>query len=385
MYMNEKSRILRNKTELLCKGLCLDEDLINHYKQQGINVEFGRKGGAGPLGGRYFLLENKNILVNVALWDKAEKTNLILSEKDGDFFSIINRDTGNKYASIKLIDHPKYYSTKYKTSDGTPMKKIALVHGIDCLATTVYQKCKYWECGKACKFCGIELSLTYDTTILEKSAKQIAEVITVAKKEGRCSHMTLTSGTEDSEDKGAIRYINILKGLKKRHPDIPLHVQIEPLENLEYIKKLKQAGADTIGIHIEILEEKIRKEITPGKAQIPYECFENNWKHAIKVFGKNQVESFILTGFGQPHVSFMKKVEKLIQLGVIPFITPVRAIPSKEKKTPSPKYEKLDKIYQKTAEFMIKYNMNPLENKAGCVRCGGCSAISDYYDFFANR
>lgn len=383
--MNEKNQILRNKTELLCKGLYLDEDLIKHYKQQGINLEFGRKGGAGPLGGRYFLLEDKNTLINVALWDKPKKTNLILSKKEGDFFSIIDRETGKNYASIKLIDHPKYYSPEYKTSDGVPMKKIALVHGIDCLATTVYQKCKYWECGQACKFCGIELSLTYDTTIIEKSAKQIAEVMTVAKKEGRCSHMTLTSGTEESEDKGAIRYINVLKGLKKRHPDIPLHVQIEPLESLEYINKLKQAGADTIGIHIELLNEKLRREITPGKAQISYECFVNSWKRALDVFGKNQVESFILTGFGQHHVSFMEKVEELIQLGVIPFITPVRAIPSKEKKAPPTNYEKLEKIYQKTAKLMIKYNMNPLENKAGCVRCGGCSAISDYYKFFAKR
>ncbi|MFX1586347.1 MAG: hypothetical protein ACFFDL_17560, partial [Promethearchaeota archaeon] len=51
------------KTELLCKGLYLDEDLINHYKKQGIEIDFGRKGGAGPLGGRYFLFEN-GVLTN---------------------------------------------------------------------------------------------------------------------------------------------------------------------------------------------------------------------------------------------------------------------------------------------------------------------------------
>jgi radical SAM protein (TIGR04043 family) len=379
--MTDINSHLKQKTELLCKGLYLDKNLIEHYKKQGIHLDFGRKGGAGPLGGRYFLLEEKSTLVNVALWDNPERTNLTLSRKKGEFFTVENRITSQEWASVKLIDHPKYYSPEYKTSDGIPMRKIALVHGLDCLATTVYQKCKYWACGEACKFCGIELSLTYDTTILEKSAKQIAEVMTVAKKEGRCSHMTLTSGTEESEDKGAIRYMNILKGLKQRHPDIPLHIQIEPLKNLEYLERLKEAGADTIGIHIELLNEESRKQITPGKAGIPYKEFVKSWKKAIKIFGHNQVESFILTGFGQPYETFMNKIEEVIKIGVIPFITPVRAVPSKEKKTPPTDYQKLHKIYQNTARLMLKYNMNPLENKAGCVRCGGCSAITDYYKF----
>jgi len=379
--MTQLNPILRKKTELLCKGLYLDQNLINHYKRQGINLDFGRKGGAGPLGGRYFLLEDRETLVNVALWDKSEKSNLILSEKKGDFFEIINRDTKKHYASVILIEDPKYYSPEYKTSDGIPMRKIALVHGTDCLATTVYQKCKYWACGEACKFCGIELSLKYDTTVLEKTAKQIAEVITVAKNEGRCSHMTLTSGTEETEDKGAMRYIDVLKGLKNRHLDIPLHIQIEPLKDLDYIKRFKNSGADTIGIHIELLDETLRKEITPGKYKIPYECFLRNWKYAVEVFGKNQVETFILTGFGGSDTDFKKRIEEIIKIGVIPFITPVRAIPSKEKGTPPTNYKELIKIYQYVSKLMLKYKLNPLENKAGCVRCGGCSAISDYYKF----
>ncbi|TFF92478.1 MAG: radical SAM protein [Promethearchaeota archaeon] len=379
--MREINSILRQKTELLCKGLYLDQDLINHYKKQGIDLDFGRKGGAGPLGGRYFLLEDKETLVNVALWDKPEKSNLILSRKKGDFFEVLNRDTHKHYASVILIENPKYYSPEYKTSDGIPMKKIALVHGTDCLATTVYQKCKYWACGEACKFCGIELSLKYDTTTIEKSAQQISEVITVAKKEGRCSHMTLTSGTEDTKDKGAMRYMNILTGIKNRHPDIPLHIQIEPMKNLEYIKILKNSGADTIGIHIELLDETLREEITPGKYRIPYKCFLDNWKYAVKVFGKNQVETFILTGFGGSDKIFKKRIKEIIKLGVIPFITPVRAIPSKKKGTPPTNYKELVKIYQWVSKLMLRYKLNPLKNKAGCVRCGGCSAISDYYKF----
>ena len=46
--------VLKKKTELLCKGVYLDKNLINHYQSQGLDIDFGRQGGAGPSGGRYF-------------------------------------------------------------------------------------------------------------------------------------------------------------------------------------------------------------------------------------------------------------------------------------------------------------------------------------------
>ncbi len=374
--MIDAETTLIQKSELLCKGLYLDKKLMTKYKEQGIEIDFGRRGGAGPLGGRYFILEDNKTLVNVALWDSKEKTSLLLGEKKGNFFKVYDSRSNRVFGNLKLVENPKFYSLK--TTDGLEMRKIALVHGINCLASTIYQKCVYWACGEPCTFCGIELSLQYDTTIEEKNAKQMSEVITAAKKEGRCSHMTLTSGTDENIDKGANRYIELLNGIKMNHPEIPLHVQIEALEDLSYINKLKEAGADSIGIHIEVLGESLREEITPGKFNISYETFEKNWKHAIQIFGKNQVSSYILTGFGESKVDFIKNVENVISFGVIPYITPVRSIPGK-KELPITNYSELIEIYMETAKLMKEYGVNPLENKAGCVKCGGCSAIKEAY------
>ena len=374
--MMDSETVLKQKTELLCKGLYLDNELITQYQEQGIQIDFGRKGGAGPLGGRYFILEDRKTLVNVALWNDKNKTSLVLKEKKGDFFEVNDNNNNQFFGNLKLVENPKFY--ELKTTDGINMNKIALVHGVNCLASTIYQKCIYWACGEPCKFCGIELSLQYDTTIEEKTAKQMSEVIFVAKKEGRCSHMTLTSGTDENIDKGAKRYIELLKGVKKDHPNLPLHVQIEALEDMSYIDQLKEAGADTIGIHIEVLDNKLRKEITPGKFSISYELYEKNWKHAIDIFGENQVSSYILTGFGEFKADFISKVEKVISLGVIPYITPVRSIPGK-KSLPITNHEDLLAIYKNSGKLMREYGVNPLKNKAGCVRCGGCSAIKEAY------
>ncbi|MDX1797711.1 MAG: hypothetical protein R3255_03590 [Candidatus Lokiarchaeia archaeon] len=374
--MIDAKTALIQKTELLCKGLYLDKELFNKYNEQGIEIDFGRKGGAGPLGGRYFILEDNSTLVNVALWNNQEKTNLVLGEKKGEYFKIYDSINDRSFANLKLVKNPRFYTQK--TSDGIDMKKIALVHGMDCLASTIYQKCVYWACGEPCAFCGIELSLQYDTTIEEKNATQMSEVITAAKKEGRCSHMTLTSGTDEKIDKGANRYIELLKGIKINHPDIPVHVQIEALDDLNYINKLKEAGADSIGIHIEVLDESLRREITPGKSSISYEIFEKNWRQAIEVFGKNQVSSYMLTGFGESKEKFLKDLENVIAIGVIPYITPVRSIPGK-KELPTTNYNELLEIYTIAAKLMKQYDVNPLKNKAGCVKCGGCSAIKEAY------
>ncbi|MFX1501641.1 MAG: radical SAM protein, partial [Promethearchaeota archaeon] len=354
----------------------LDSNLITEYKEQGIHIDFGRKGGAGPLGGRYFILEDGRTLVNVALWNDKKKSSLALKVKNKNSFEVYDLSNGQLFGNLTLVRNPKFY--ELKTSDGINMNRIALVHGVDCLASTIYQKCIYWACGEPCKFCGIELSLQYDTTIEEKKPKQMLEVISAAKNEGRCSHMTLTSGTDENIDKGANRYIELLKNIRSIYPALPLHVQVEALEDMSYIDKLKKAGADTIGIHIEVLNDTLRKEITPGKSSLSFELYKMNWKHAIDIFGKNQVSSYVLTGFGESKFEFIKDVEKLISLGVIPYITPVRAIPSKTD-LPTTNYHDLLEIYRKSGKLMREYGVNPLNNKAGCVRCGGCSAINEAY------
>jgi biotin synthase-related radical SAM superfamily protein len=207
----------------------------------------------------------------------------------------------------------------------------------------------------------------------------MSEVVTQAKKEGRCSHMTLTSGTSAELDKGAQRYIDIVEKLKEDHPDVALHIQIEPIEDLSLYEEFHNAGVDTIGIHIEILDDIIRNIITPGKAHIPYDDFVKCWKSAVDVFGTSQVETFILTGFGESPKDFRNRLEELVKIGVVPYITPVRAIPNSKKRLPKMSYNTLLEIYNMAAKMMKKYNVNPLIHKAGCVRCGGCSAIAEAY------
>ncbi len=375
--MLKLKRILEIKTELLCKGVNLDERFIDKYKSKGIPFKEGRKGGAGPLGGRYFAFDDNKTILNVPLWHNNKETNFVLkNEKDG-YFEIFDKSKNSVFVKLRLIPYPNYY--KITTTDDILMEKIALIHGLDCLATTIYQRCCYWENGSKCQFCGIELSLARGDTIEEKTSKQLIEVINAVKIEGKFKHLLLTTGTTSSIDKGVLKYINILEDIKNKFPDIPIHVQIEAVDNLEYISMLKEAGADTLGIHIEILDDSIRKVICPGKSKTSYEVYEKNWIHALEIFGKDQVDSFILIGFGEPTEEFWNKLEKMIKLGVIPHITPVRPVPQSKFKAPICNPLILLNIFEYSAKLMKKFNVNPLNNKAGCVRCGACSGIIEAY------
>ncbi len=381
--MADLKNIFEIKTELLCNGINLDKKFLNTYKSKGIPFEEGRRGGAGPLGGRYFVFEDKKTIVNVPLWHNNKNTNLILKSEHNNYFEIFDKSKNSTFANLELVPPPNYYNLT--TDDGIPMKKIALIHGIDCLATTIYQRCCYWDSGTQCQFCGIELSLTSGDTIEEKTSKQLIEVIKAGKKENRCNHLTLTSGTTPTVDKGVAKYVKIVKEIKKEFPNTPIHVQIEAVDNQAYINMLREAGADTIGIHIEILDDSLRKIVCPGKSETSYEVYEKNWIHAIEVFGRDQVSSYILIGYGESPEVFLEKLEGITKIGVIPYIAPVRSILKTTRIIPITAYLDLLQIYIHAAKLMKKYDVNPLNNKAGCVRCGGCSAISEAYQYIVGK
>jgi len=359
-----KVNLLRLKVELLCNGGKLSA-----------KIDKGRKAGAGPAGGRYIVLPG-GYCVNTAFWGNfAEESPWELTERNGAFFLMRKGEKTVEEVPAEVVPYPNFYSKT--TSDGTPMWKVALLHGTDCLTTTVYQKCDYWKLGKKCKFCGIELSLTSGATIPVKKPRQFREVVEAATEEGVCSHITLTTGTTASPDRGSTLLAEVVREVKS-HRKIPIHVQVEPPEEDKYLEMLADAGADTIGIHIETFDRRVLEEVCPGKAETKLERYFEAWKRSIELFGEEQVSSFIIAGLGEGDESILRGAEELARIGVIPYLVPLRPIVGTEfenKRPPSPK--RMISLYKHVAETLRTYGVNPGRNKAGCVRCGACSAIKE--------
>jgi len=337
-------------------------------------IEKGRRGGAGPAAGKSLIFGNT--VANVPTWGWFTEGTPFHIAKEGDDFWIFEGD--QKIIKVRFPKTPDFYSKN--TTDGVSMKKVALLHGVSCLASTVCQRCIYYGTPKACSFCGIGLSLKLGDTIEEKTPQQLAEVAAAAKEEGAVNHVTLTSGTLRGKNKGVERQLMAAKAIKEA-AGLPVHVQMEPLSDMSIIEEMPSWGVDTLGIHIESLDDKILEKHTPIKARLGFDSFMRNWEKALDVLGKNQVDTFIIAGLGEDINKTLDRIKIIAELGVYPFIVPLRPIPGTplEKERPPSKGHMLA-LLESAAEIVRDAGLDWKKSKAGCLRCRACSPLPDVVD-----
>ena len=365
----DKEDALRLKLRLLLEGAVLGDE----YSK-------GRSGGAGPVGGRYFLLPNgKPCGIPIREGKVAERFQSARLEPT-DNPGIWMYD-GN--IELEVIPAAKFQDRT--TADGIPFRKLALLHGQDCLATTVYQNCRYWSEGSQCKFCTIPSSYKSGATPLEKNPSQLAEVTKAAEEDGLVDNILLTTGTTDSPDLGSSRLAQVVKGIREVS-ELPIAVQFEPPEDLGFIDQIYEAGARAIGIHIESMDDDIRKEMCPGKHTYgSQEMYWRAWKHAVGLFGKGNVSTFILHGFGEDLGETLEAVEKIAEIGVMPIVAPIRPAPGSQLVDYTPTYvghlEESLEFYKGIGRVLCESNLNPSMAVGSCSKCGGCTPIQEAYDW----
>lgn len=330
----------------------------------------GRKGGAGPSEGITIFVGEENIPLNVPHYSEYVRHSPYQLVSDNGRHRITKGgvDTGIR---VKIPEKPAYYSLK--TSTDKEMWKIALFHGKDCIGTTLFQSCVFWRKSRGCKFCSIGLSLEKRKTTSVKLPDEIYEVSVAAKELDGAEHITITTGTQKDRIKEIRALISTSSMAKKA--GLSVHVQIAPLEDEGLILQLREAGVDTIGVHIESPDEKVMRSVCPWKSEF-ISLYYRNWKYAVEVFGKGQVQSFIVLGLGERKEKLYDGIRKMCEMGVIPYPVPLRPVPGTPLQSllpPSPEY--LVEVYTFTVEEMKKCGLTTRNFKAGCVRCGACSLI----------
>lgn len=351
--MAKKDFIRDLKIDLLSKGVRISSE------------NKGRKGGAGPAGSKNIIFEDT--VANVPTFAQFVENSPYSLDINGDK-GVLNK-FGERVIDVK-IPQPSFY--KLQTREGIPYNKIALLHGADCLATTVVQHCVYWDTPLRCRFCGIELSK--GSTLDIKKPEEIAEVAEAAKRLDGVTHVTLTIGTLKEGDE--IEILGKCANAIKKSADIPVHVQFEPLKDFRRMEDLYSKGVDTVGIHIESFDKDVLKRVAPAKAKIGFDRYLKALEYAVNVFGENQVSSFIIIGLGENDESVIEGCMNLAGMGVYPFVVPISPIPGSymEDAVP-PSFERMKRIYESVAYILNKENLSWKNNKAGCVRCRACSAL----------
>lgn len=334
-----------------------------------------RRGGAGPSDHKAVTIDGHTVMIPVhtaSSWSSP----FIASSAGVDGVSRLTRD-GATVGTISFPRQPRFY--KLQTLDGIPYSKIATLHGADVLATTVLQSCiRYESRRKTCKFCAIGQSLAAGRTILRKTPAQLAEVARAAVLLDGVKHMVMTTGTPNATDRGAQILCESAFAIKNA-VDLPIQAQCEPPDDDKWFNRMKDAGVDSLGMHLEVVTPAVRERIMPGKASVSLERYFSAFDAAVRVFGHGQVSTYILAGLGDSGEDILRICERLVAIGVYPFVVPfvpIAGTPLEDHLAPSPEF--MRGVLSPLADLLAAGGLRSADIKAGCGRCGACSSLSTY-------
>jgi len=353
--------------------------LITELQTKGLRVQHhgpgqvSRRGGAGPSDHQAVTIDGMTVMVPIytqSAWTSP------FSVEAGEAGHTLLQDR-IPVTDITFADTPRFYDLK--TDDGIPYSHIATLHSKDVLATTVLQNCiRYESRRKACKFCSIGQSLQAGRTIAYKTPEQLAEVAKAAVELDGVQHMVMTTGTPATSDRGAAVLCESARAIRKA-VDIPIQAQCEPPNDPSWYSRLKAAGVDTLGMHLEVVTPEQRKDLMPGKSEITIEQYMAAFREAVAVFGRGQVSTYILAGLGDSKDAILDTCDELIGIGVYPFVVPfvpISGTPLED--IPPPSSQFMESILAPLGKRLRTAGLLSSDIKAGCGRCGACSTLSKY-------
>jgi radical SAM protein (TIGR04043 family) len=283
-------------------------------------------------------------------------------------------DTG---LGIEPVRRPAFYDLE--TADGVSYEKIARLHSANVLATTVVQTCVRYDEAERCRFCAIEKSLEAGSTIAVKTPAQIAEVAKAAHDLDGITQMVMTTGTSNGRDRGATHLARCVRAVREVLPDLAIQVQCEPPADLRTITELYEAGARSIGIHVESMDDDVRRRWMPGKSTVPLDEYRAAWREAVRVFGHNQVSTYLLVGLGEDPDELVDAAQELVDMGVYPFVVPFRplagTLATDVDQVPPPPADVLHDVTRRVARALMDAGMHGFDQAAGCAACGACSVL----------
>jgi radical SAM protein (TIGR04043 family) len=343
--------------------------------ESGDSVVPGRRGGAGPSDAGFLWV--RGLPLTVPMHSKFAHESPYTLKLRGELGAKLY--LGDEYVGpVAVPPTPKIYGME--TADGVPYWKIALLH-LDSIASTVVQKCIYWDTPEQCAFCGIELTRG-EQTIPVKTPAQLAEVATAAKEHDGAVDVTLTTGSINRRDRGAL-YISKCAAAIKEACGLPVQVQFEPPDDLGVLQQVKDAGVDAVGIHIETMDPDVLQRVAAGKAQCGVEGYFRTWERAVEVFGRGAVTTYVILGMGEDRQTTIDGCRRAIEMGVYPFVVPLRPVPGTlMADVPPPDPDYVADVYREVSAMLDASGLDHEDAVAGCARCQACSGLSAWERVF---
>ncbi|HSH13060.1 MAG TPA: MSMEG_0568 family radical SAM protein, partial [Desulfurivibrionaceae bacterium] len=339
------------------------------------NPGLARIGGAGPTDHKAFNFDAGTAMIPIFSDQIGDSPFSARPGADAEEILIFEHDT--LIGKTSSPGKPRFYDLA--TADGVPYQQIATLHSNKVLATTVLQTCvRYRNRATSCQFCAIEESLEAGRTIAHKTPEQLAEVAEAAVRLDGIEQMIMTTGTPKTLDRGAAVLTQSAAAVRAR-VNIPIQAQCEPPDDDAWFQRLKNAGVDALGMHLEAVSDRVRQAIMPGKASVPLSRYMSAFEAAVEVFGRGNVSTYILAGLGDTEEEILAMALRLIDMGVYPFVVPfvpVAGTPLAHYPMPDPAM--LDRLFRVLGPELVRQGISSDSLKAGCAKCGACSSLKGY-------
>src|SRR5256885_14050983 len=135
-------------------------------------------------------------------------------------------------------------------------------------------------------------------------------------------------------------------------------------------------GVDSVGIHVESFDPAVLARIAPAKARTGIAGSFAAWERAVARFGEGQVSTYVILGMGEDPDVTVEGCRRAIELGVYPFVVPLRPIAGSllEDRLP-PSAEYTESVYRRVLPYLPPRGIGGSGASAGLGRRPGRSAL----------
>jgi DNA-binding PadR family transcriptional regulator len=217
---------------------------------------------------------------------------------------------------------------RQKTSRGLPFRGMAVLQGHDVLVFPYLWPCDYAKAGQPCRFCHLG-NMTQRQWAAGRhddagfTPRDVAEAVHFAVNvEKSARHVQLTGGstfnTEGECDRlvETLHAIDAVAGLAKVPGEVLVYTT--PPSDPAQIDQLFAAGADRVACDIELWDEKLARQVCPGKSKwTGRQRHLNTLLHIARKYGPGKALSTFVVGL-EPAESFLEGAQFLAANGIVP-------------------------------------------------------------------
>lgn len=291
----------------------------------------------------------------------------------GNGYTICNDAASRTYA-VELLDGPAWVSRTLL--DGRPITSILAPQYGGIVASSAFG-CQLVDAGVGCRFC---TARGFRGTRFQPADLELALAIVLECDQLRCLNLNSGSSTRDPDHGYRLLRPFVRAATAAVCPAVNLELMPPnesalPTSLRAWVERIRDDGATSLQINLELWDERLRAQWMPFKGRIPRSVYLNSIRESVAIFGRFKVNSVLLVGL-QPVDDLVSATDTLLSIGATPLLEVYRPIVARDA---TPQYPRtvLRDLMAVRARTGLGTIAGPQEHEGleGCLACGACSVV----------